>query len=997
MPDKPEGDVVGRLQKLSVGLPVPGRWWAVIGLLIGAAICLRPVLLPGPSQRRLWQAAGALVRERYEEAERLARAVLERWPEDAQALLIAGEAAAGADRPEDAAAYYLRVPAENPAEYVHAQYGAATRLLLMGQAAAAEKCLRNALALDPGHEKANEKLAILLQVEGRTWEALPYAKALLLAGQWSRDRLLMIGGIDAMMVNNPHLVDTCLRIVPEDPLVLLGRARVDTIENRLDRAEWVLQQIIERDPRQIEAQARLGELLLNKPQSAGFLQWQAALPPEADGHPHIWHVRGLWARRNKQQAAAARCFLEALRMHPNHAAANFQLSQALISLGKSAEAEPFAERSRQLSKLEALMNDLRAANDLEMIRQVVEICGQVGREWEAAGWCRLALLMDPRLEWARAVLTRRTPPAGGAADFTLVSAQPALRFDPAAYPLPDWPDATREAVAKVSREMADGNVRLLDVAAEAGLTFQYFNGTTSERGLEHILETTGGGVGVLDYDGDHWPDLYFVQSGRWEQRGQPTTPSDRLFRNQGDGRFVDVTDLAGLVEREFGQGVAAGDYNSDGFPDLYVGNVGPNRLYQNMGDGTFSDVTQQAGIAGQEWTTSVALVDLNGDAAPEIMEVTYTRLEESLKRRCERDGLPISCSPNQLPAEQDRLYENLGDGRFRDVSQECGIHAPDGKGLGLVAADFDGSGRINMFVGNDTTANFYFVNETAGPGQPLSFSEQGLLSGLAFNEAGQAQASMGIASGDANGDGLLDLLVGHFYADSDTLYLQTPDHTFLDESRGAGLREPSFEMLTFGMQFLDGDLDGWLDAIGTNGHVDISVDSKVNHLMPPQYFQNLGEAKFRELSARSLGPYFEKRYLGRVVALLDWNRDGKQDVCISHLDTPVALLSNCTEDAGHYLAVNLVGVKSNRDAFGAVLELTAGGRKQVRHVAAGSGYLATNERKVIFGLGPATQIDRLQVRWPSGAVQTFEGLEAEQELAIVEGRENPVRLNPPQF
>ena len=476
-----------------------------------------------------------------------------------------------------------------------------------------------------------------------------------------------------------------------------------------------------------------------------------------------------------------------------------------------------------------------------------------------------------------------------------------------------------------------------------------------------------------------------------------STPQDRLFRNLGDGRFLDVTDLARLGDREFSQGLAVGDYNSDGFPDLYVGNVGPNRLYENQGDGTFREVTQQAGVAGQGWTTSCALVDLNGDALPEIFEVTYVLVDEALKRRCDRDGQPVACSPNMLTAEQDRLYENLGDGRFRDVSEECGIHAPDGKGLGLVAADFDRSGRINIFVSNDTTANFYFVNQTTGPGQPLSFSEQGLQSGLAFNEAGQAQASMGIASGDASGDGLLDLLVGNFYADSDTFYLQTPDHAFLDESRAAGLRESTFEMLTFGMQFLDGDLDGWLDAIATNGHVDRSIDARVPDLMPPQYFQNLGQAKFRELSARSLGPYFEKRYLGRTVALLDWNRDGKPDVCISHLDAPAALLTNGTPDTGHYLAVNLYGVASNRDAFGTVLELTAGERTQVQQVVAGSGYLASNERKIIFGLGGATRIDRLRIRWPSGAIQTFEGLDADREIAIVEGAESPIRRDPQKF
>jgi len=984
----------------------------VVWLLLGAGICLWPTMSAGPTKRLLGRAVDALERARYEEAERLARAVLERWPEHVPALLIAGEAAVRSDRSDEALAYFLRVPAAPSAEYVRAQYGAATRLLLMGQAHAAEKCLRSVLALDPQHEKAHEKLAVLLQVEGRTWEALPHAQALLLAGQCSGDRLLMIGGIDAMMVHNPHLVDTCLRTVPEDPLVLLGRARLDLIENRVDRAEWVFQQIIARDPHQIEAQARLGEVLLNRADSAAFLRWHAALPSEADRHPHIWYLRGMWAKRQDQLRAAVRCFLESLRLHPHKSSANFQLSQALIALGLSEAAESFADHARTLSKLEFLLHELRGLTDLEMMRQVAEINEQLGRHWEAAGWCQTALFVNPQTPWAKAKLKRGPLRAVRTSEFTLASAQPALRLDVSAFPLPQWRQAEdadmdmaesadeipgKGTGKKAPRGPVDGTVRLLDMAAETGLLFQYHNGTTSTSGLEHILQTVGGGVGCLDYDADGWPDLYFAQAGRWEDRGEASAPTDRLFRNLGDGRFLDVTEQAGLGDREFSQGITVGDYNNDGFPDLYVANVGPNRLYRNNGDGTFTDITEQAGVGGREWTASGAWVDLNGDGNPEIYAVNYLLLDEVLKRRCARSGHPMGCSPTMFTAEQDRLYENLGDDRFRDVTEECGIEAADGKGLGVLAADFDGSGRINVFVANDTTANFYFVNQTAGPGQPLSFAEQGLQSGLAFNEAGQAQACMGIAAGDVDGDRRLDLLVGNFYADSNTLYLQTPEHTFLDESRAAGLREPSFDMLTFGTQFLDGDLDGWLDLIVSNGHVDRAFDPNVPDLMPPQYFQNLGQARFRELSAHSLGPYFQQQYLGRSVALLDWNRDGKPDICISHLDAPVALLTNDTSDAGHYLAVTLIGVSSSRDAFGSELELSAGARTQIRQVIAGSGFMASNERKILFGLGHATRIDRLQVRWPSGAIQVFEGLDSDQELAIVEGVDRTFRRDPPRF
>jgi hypothetical protein len=406
-----------------------------------------------------------------------------------------------------------------------------------------------------------------------------------------------------------------------------------------------------------------------------------------------------------------------------------------------------------------------------------------------------------------------------------------------------------------------------------------------------------------------------------------------------------------------------------------------------MGDGTYLDVTEQAGVGGEDvWSTSAAIVDLNRDGLPEIYVVNYVVLKEALARACGQHGYSMSCAPTLFNFEQDRLYHNLGDGRFRDITDESGIRVLDGKGLGLVATDFDGSGRINILVGNDTTPNLYFVNQTSAPGQPPRFAERGLEYGLALNEAGQTQASMGIGLGDANGDGLVDVFVGTFYQDSNTLFAQTPDHTFLDQSRPAQLRDLTFHMLTFGTQFVDGDLDGWPDLILANGHVERTYASDKPDLMLPQYFQNLGRGQFAELSSRSLGPYFQKSYLGRTIAVLDWNRDGKDDACITHLETPIALLTNRTPATGHYFAVRLCGVQSGRDAFGAVVQVSAGGRAWTRLMAAGNGYFASNERKLIFGLGSAQKIDRVQVRWPSGAQQTLEQLAADREWLIVEGR-----------
>ncbi len=965
------------------------HWWVVAVILVAMGVCLRPLIFASSRDRLLWRAADLLAGEQYEEAERVARAVLEESPQSATALLIAGEAMACNHRVEEALPFLLGVPSANQAEYVRAQCHAASRLIQVGRARDAEACLRRVLKIDPLHREANERLTLLLQMEGRSWESLPYAQAMVRNGMCGRNTLLMIGGVDMSWVQDLQFVETCMAKVPDDPLVLLGAARLKHIQNFRQEAEAIYRKILDDDATQIEAQVRLGEICLEDSDPASFLRWHASLPEEGDQHPMTWYLRGRWAKRNHQPRAAARCFLEALRRHPNHGGSNFQLSQTLASLGHGEEAELFADRARTLSTLEALLHELQAMVDANMMRQVSEMCEQLGRLQEAAGWCHVALAVAPETEWARDRLVRLAAIVTKTHEFTLASSQPALTYGMEAYPLPTWPKIAAGTDRSVARGPVEGNVTFVDMAAEAGLDFQYYNGTTATKGLEHILETTGGGIGVIDFDVDGWPDLYFCQGGLWSERGDQSTYRDRLFRNLGNGQFADVTEEAGLGDGEFSQGVAVGDYDGDGYPDLYLANAGPNRLYHNNGNGSFRDVGEEAGVAGNEWTTSAAMADLNGDGLLEIYAVNYLLTEEVLERSCEHSGHPMGCSPTMFTAEQDRLYENLGNGRFRDVTDESGIRAPDGKGLGIVAADFTGSGKINLFVGNDTTANFYFVNESAGPGHPLAFDEQGILTGLAFNDAGEGQACMGIAAGDYDRDGLLDMLIANFFADYNTLYRQLPGDMFVDESGRANLREPSFNMLGFGTQFIDADLDGWLDVIVANGHVDRAPDGSTPALMPPQYFHNTRDGRFAEIRGDSLGDYFLNDYLGRSVVVLDWNRDGKEDLCVSHLDAPAALLTNRTPNAGHYLAVKLQGVTSNRDAIGTILELSAGGQALKRQMIGGNGYMASSERKIIFGLADAELVDQLHVRWPSGAEQIFKNLPADQELLIVEGDAEP--------
>ncbi len=986
MPSSPVCDrsraAVGRFQVTDKRM----RYLLVMSLLLGAAVCLLPLWRPSPTNRLLHRAAVYLSCDRYAEAERCAKDVLKRNPRSSLALLIAGNAAIRMERSDDAIRYFQRVPDDGGAAAVQALYQAGERLMATGHARRAEEQLRHALHYDPGHTKANKKLAVLLQIQGRTWESLPFIRRVLLNGSMAKDHILMVGAADSTFIEDYQFVENCLAADAHNSGVLLGRARHALSNSRIEEAERLLRPIVEDYPESIEAQSRLGRILLDEGDDAEFLAWRRRLPPAAGAHPEIWYVQGLWERRNGQVRAAVRCFLEAAVLAPNHKGAVFQLSQLLNGTEYSKTAERLATRSQQLSQLHYLLMELRFSYSVPLARKVIELLDSLDRPLEAAGWCVMIQLWEIGDEdWAEQKLLQLTAhfPAGN--ELTLPSANVAMLIDRDQFPLPDWSFPGGKTNQRRSKSAVDGQIRFTEMAAEVGIDFQYFNGTTATTGLVHILQATGGGVAVIDYDQDGWPDLYFIQSGGFPIVPDQTQYTNRLYRNLGDGRFQDVTAETGLADAGYGQGAAVGDYNNDGFPDLYVANFGRNHLYENMGDGRFVDVTQQSGVGGDHWTTSCLMADLDGDALLEIYAVNYALMDEVLELNCKHGNQARTCAPTLLTAEQDQLYHNTGAGRFENVTQHSGIVAPDGKGLGVIAADFERSGQLSIFVANDTSANFYLHNETAKPGSPLAFKEQAIVTGLGFDEVGVLQACMGVAAGDANADGLLDLFVTNFYGESNVLYLQTPEHDFTDATRKANLRDSGFSMLGFGSQFIDGELDGWPDLIVANGHIDLTSAHGNPDRMPPQYSKNTGGGHFVELKPEGLGPYFQNRHFGRALAKLDWNRDGREDVCITHLDEPAALLTNTTPNTGNFFAVQLRGVRSNRDAIGATVTIEAGGRQSMQQLVGGDGYLVSNQRQLVFGLGAAGSVARLSIRWPAGDVQVFEQLPANQEVIIIEG------------
>jgi tetratricopeptide (TPR) repeat protein len=942
-------------------------------------------------ERLLSEARRALAACDYAAVERLCQEIGLDAEQSPEALELAAEAALKQNRVTDAAAYYEQMPKAAGEAAAKAYLAAGDLWLQLGQASRAEAQYRRALDIDPVNLTAHDRLANLMAVEGRRFESLPHLYELLRQGQYSVEVLLLAGEHSKNMEDAEEL-ERLRAAAPDDPTPLIGFARIEMSRQNLLKTRELLKQAIVEGPQYVEAHALLGRLLLESPDDRELAAWQAALPADADWHPDIWAVRAGWAKRRGQLQAAARCYWEALRRDANHQVATLQLSQLLHALGDTRIAEDLAQRAAVLTEFSATLNQIfMHREELSFVIAAARSAETLGRLWEAWGWNQLALSRSADVKWARDALARIEPQLKRGPPPTLPERDPGKLLDLSHLPLPDERDTAPSTGDDLAAKTA-AQPHFADVAQRLGIDFTYFCGRDPGNPRDRMFQSLGGGAAVLDYDLDGWPDLYFTQGCRWPPRARQIEHLDTLYRNLTGERFVEVTRLSRLGDERFSQGAAIGDFDNDGFPDLYVANIGVNRLYRNNGDGTFSDVSDAAGIISDQWTTSCLLADLNGDGFADIYDVNYLQGRDVYERTCPVDGLPRTCTPGLFEPAPDAFFLNLGDGRFQEATEESGFSVWGGNGLGIVACDFSGTGQLNLFVANDQDANFYFVNETPAAGDRPGFVERGLLAGVAFDGEGRALASMGVAAGDVDGDGRIDLLVTNFDRESSTLYLQDGPDSFTDATGRAGLREPSYAMLGFGAQFLDGELDGLLDLVVTNGHVHEFSSPGVSYAMRPQYFRNRGGGHFEELAADALGDYFQRTYFGRGLARLDFNRDGLDDFAVSSLETPASLVRNESDGAGHYLALQLHGVQSSRDAIGAIVTVEVGARSYTQWLNAGDGFHASNERRRTFGLGSAKRVDGLRISWPSGLVQEFTDLAADQELILVEGAPLPAPL-----
>jgi len=541
------------------------------------------------------------------------------------------------------------------------------------------------------------------------------------------------------------------------------------------------------------------------------------------------------------------------------------------------------------------------------------------------------------------------------------------------------------ASAQTQQSSSANAITFRDITQKAGIHFVHNNAAF---GKKYLPETMGPGVAFIDYDNDGWPDIFIVNGMDWPgHASKHSTP--KLYHNNHDGTFTDVTHKAGLDVEMFGMGVAVGDYDNDGYDDLFVTALGQSHLFHNNGNATFTDVTKKAGLWGpNEFSTSAAWVDYDRDGKLDLVVANYVQWSLEGDLYCTLDGKSKSyCTPESYKGVSVRLWHNRGDGTFEDVTKKAGVWEPTSKTLGIAILDYDNDGWPDLLFSNDTQPNKLYRNNGNG-----TFTEKAVVAGIAFSEDGVARAGMGVDAADYDRSGMASILITNFSNQMLSLYHNEGKGLFVDEAPRSEVGRNSLLTLGFGCFFFDYDLDGWPDILIANGHIDGDiqrVQPNVKYAMPPHIFRNLGKGDFQEVT-KSLGAGFAAPRVGRGAAYADINNDGRLDLLLSTNGGPVYLFENdFTGNVGaanKSLRIKLIGTKSNRDGIGAVVKLTAGGESQTEMLRSGSSYLSASELVLTFGLAMHDQAESVEIRWPSGQVEKLSNIAAGQTITVTEGK-----------
>jgi thioredoxin-like negative regulator of GroEL len=918
---------------------------------------------------------------------RLAR-LAEQWPDEAEVALQLGRCELAQDHPEEALAAWARVPEREPLTGVVALERSGL-LLRLGRFTEAEQLLTTVIGWPyPEAARLCHLLVSLLCHEGRAddarrlldtlWEDLDRSRpdhrdirlALLIEHIGLDFELVPIEGTMAQ-----------IRGRPDDGRLGLARAYLATRSGRFDQARVELEAVLNRgDDDPIIWRAWL-DWAMAAGETGRAREALAHLPAGLFDAGRVQGMRAWLAARRDDARTERRALEQRLAEDPGDPATLTRLAELLHEAGDEPTAARLRRRKADLDvDRDRYFRLYKLGRFADHLVELARLAERLGRRFEARGFWELVQEKEPVNPEARSALAR-LPARPASGDATARPLAQVLAADLGPAPSVAAPGSMREAGAPGPIPSFDEGGR------SAGWDpFILDNGASP---IHQLPEMSCGGIGLLDYDGDGWLDVYAIQGGRFPPNPARPGPGDRLFHNRRDGTFADVTETAGLaaMSRGYGQAVAVGDFDNDGRPDLFITRWRSYALYRNRGDGTFEDVTAGAGMDGdRDWPTSTAFADLDNDGDLDLYVCHYGVWDPDHPKLCkDPSGTKfLSCDPRAIVPLPDHVFRNDGR-RFVDVTAESGMIEHDGRGLGVVAADLDDDGRIDVFVANDTSANYLFRNQGG-----FRFQEIGLTAGVAANAQGGYQAGMGIACGDLDGDGRLDLAVTNFYNESTTFFQNLGGTAFADRTSAIGLSAPSRQRLGFGAAFLDANNDGHLDLMTANGHIS-DLRPLIPLAMTAQLFLGGEPARLIDVTQRA-GPPFQRLHVGRGLAVGDLDNDGRLDALMAAHNEPLVVFQNRTEPRGHFVTFRLEGTSSNRDGVGARVTIQAGGRRQVAERFGGGSYASAGDPRLHFGLEPSQIVELVQVRWPSGRVDRFENLASDRGYHLREGEPRAMPL-----
>jgi tetratricopeptide (TPR) repeat protein len=945
-------------------------------------------------QEILSKARTELRARRYAEAEGEAILISADSPLFPKAMLIAGEAATRRNELQTAAQHYRKIPQNDSEDGLRAAAALANVAIHIGRLAEAIENFRFVLRNQPTDLASHSRIAFLYAAASRSQQALPHLEILLKSGSATAQELALLSDLQRPVDERAFLLKS-QELVASDPHTRLGLAASDILDGNTTTARSTLEDLLRENAADLDAAALLLELLAELP-GDDFDQLDRRLHAAAAIHPDIWFARGVRLRR-QHPAAAVRCFLETLAIAPFHRRACYQLSRLLTETQHPAATE-FAQLAADLFTLSNALK--RAADsdarDQDSLQTIVRILDQQGRVWETCAWAQLARQVDPISGWADPFLQRLAPLLSQELPMVRPEQVPARLL--AATDFPEYRPAPA-STAVLSESPARSGLPASNPSrsqpplkfhetASIGLDFTCISPTDPSTPGQRMQEQTGGGIAVLDLDLDGWPDLHCTQAAPWPTgSSRPVANpqfSDRLFRNLRGTRFEDVTTSSGISELGFSQGVAVGDLNQDGFDDLYVANIGPNSLWLSNGDGTFSSQTLPAPADPLRWCSSCAITDLNNDALPDLVDVNYVSGSNVYSLICNGRA----CSPSTFTGTRPEVHISQGDGSFQTIVAT--VPVADSKGLGLLICRDSHESPPSIFVANDQTPKFLLTPEIVDG--RLQLIDQASRTGLAFNGDGVLTAAMGIAAADLDSSGTTDFFVTNFRDEPNTLYLQLAPGLFQDVSRTSGLDSPGLPYVGWGAQFLDADRDGDQDLVTVNGHIEDYRDTGGDFEMRPQLFRNQGQLQFEEVTAEEAGPWLARKSLGRALATLDWNLDGRMDFVVGNINSPVALVENQSSPIGPSIELHLHAVSSDRDAWFTTVVLDNGQTQIREQLRAGSGYHASSQRALHLTPGTSPLENNtttgltLTVTWPSGNVVTLTNVPIDCRLHLTENR-----------